>query len=60
MQITYTSEFKRNVRQLVKKYRKIRFYIEPVIEQLQSGFYSEKFFYSDFYSENSDSDFLFF
>ncbi|RKZ92446.1 MAG: type II toxin-antitoxin system RelE/ParE family toxin [Candidatus Parabeggiatoa sp. nov. 1] len=37
MQITYTSEFKRNVRHLAKKYRKIRSDIEPVIEQLQSG-----------------------
>ncbi len=34
MEIRYTSEFKRNIRQLAKKYRHIRSDIESVIEQL--------------------------
>lgn len=37
MEILYTSEFKRNLRHLAKKYRHIRSDIEPVIEKLQSG-----------------------
>jgi len=37
MEIIYTSEFKRNLRHLAKKYRNIRSDIEPVIEKLQSG-----------------------
>ena len=35
--IDYTSEFKRNLRQLSRRYRAIRQDIEPVIEQLKSG-----------------------
>ncbi|KHD08143.1 addiction module antitoxin [Candidatus Thiomargarita nelsonii] len=37
LEIIYTSELKRNLRQLAKKYRHIRSDIEPVIEKLQSG-----------------------
>jgi mRNA-degrading endonuclease RelE of RelBE toxin-antitoxin system len=37
MEIRYTSEFKRHIRQLAKKYRHIRSDIEPVIERLQAG-----------------------
>lgn len=37
IQIEFTSEFKRNLRSLAKKYRHIRSDIEPIIEQLQSG-----------------------
>ena len=33
----YTSEFKRNVRRLAKKYRRIRQDIQPIIEQLPEG-----------------------
>ena len=35
--VEYTSEFKRNVRQLAKKYRLIKSDVGPVIETLQSG-----------------------
>ena len=37
IQINYTSEFKRNLRQLQKKYQSIRDDIEPVIKTLQQG-----------------------
>jgi mRNA-degrading endonuclease RelE of RelBE toxin-antitoxin system len=37
VQIEYTSEFKRNLRALAKKYRRVRSDIQPVIEQLQKG-----------------------
>ena len=37
VQVSFTPEFKRNVRQLAKKYRYIRSDIQPVIEQLESG-----------------------
>jgi hypothetical protein len=35
--IDYTSEFKRNLRALAKKYRHIRSDIQPLINQLQTG-----------------------
>ena len=35
--ITYTGEFKRNLRQLLKKYVRIREDIEPIIQVLQQG-----------------------
>ncbi len=35
--ITYTDEFKRNLRQLLKKYVRIREDIEPIIQVLQQG-----------------------
>ena len=35
--VEYTSEFKRNLRALGKKYRHIRSDIQPFIEQIQSG-----------------------
>ena len=35
--IDYTSEFKRNLRALAKKYRHIRADIQPLINQLQTG-----------------------
>ena len=37
IQVSFTPEFKRNVRQLAKKYRHIKSDIQPVIEQLESG-----------------------
>ena len=37
MDVEYTSEFKRNLRALAKKYRHIRADVEPVIEQLLAG-----------------------
>jgi len=37
MEIRYTSEFKRNIQKLARKYRHIRSDIEPVIEKLQVG-----------------------
>ncbi len=36
-QIEFTPEFKRNLRALAKKYRKIRSDIQPVIDRLQEG-----------------------
>ncbi len=35
--VEFTSEFKRNVRQLAKKYRRIRSDVQPVIERLEKG-----------------------
>jgi mRNA-degrading endonuclease RelE of RelBE toxin-antitoxin system len=35
--VSYTGEFKRSLRQLIKKYVHIRNDIEPVIQQLQQG-----------------------
>ncbi len=35
--IRFTPEFKRNLRTLAKKYRRIRADVQPVIDQLQSG-----------------------
>jgi mRNA-degrading endonuclease RelE of RelBE toxin-antitoxin system len=37
MKILYSSELKRNLRRLVKKYRHIRSDIKPIIKQLQLG-----------------------
>lgn len=37
VQIEYTSEFKRNLRALAKKYRHIRCDVQPVIDRLQAG-----------------------
>jgi mRNA-degrading endonuclease RelE of RelBE toxin-antitoxin system len=36
-EIDYTNEFKRNLRQLSRRYRSIRQYIDPVIEALRAG-----------------------
>jgi mRNA-degrading endonuclease RelE of RelBE toxin-antitoxin system len=35
--VVYTPEFKRNLRQLAKKYRHIRKDIEPIIDQMAAG-----------------------
>ena len=37
IEIDYTREFKRNLRQLSRRYRRIRSDIEPVIEALKAG-----------------------
>jgi mRNA-degrading endonuclease RelE of RelBE toxin-antitoxin system len=37
LQVTFTPEFKRNLRQLAKKYRHIQSDLQPVIDQLVSG-----------------------
>jgi mRNA-degrading endonuclease RelE of RelBE toxin-antitoxin system len=37
MKIDYSNEFKRNLKQLIKKYPRIRQDIEPVIKNLQQG-----------------------
>ena len=37
LQVTFTPEFKRNLRQLAKKYRHIKSDLQPVIDQLTSG-----------------------
>ena len=37
VEVSFTREFKRNLRALAKKYRHIRSDIEPLIEALQSG-----------------------
>ncbi len=37
IQIAFTSEFKRNVRQLSKKYRHIKSDVQPIVEQLEHG-----------------------
>ena len=37
VEVRYTSEFKRNVRRLLKRYRQIRNDIQPVIDQLEQG-----------------------
>ncbi len=37
VEVAFTSDFKRNVRQLAKKYRRIKSDVQPVIERLQSG-----------------------
>jgi mRNA-degrading endonuclease RelE of RelBE toxin-antitoxin system len=37
LQVTFTPEFKRNLRQLGKKYRHIKSDLQPVIDQLASG-----------------------
>ena len=35
--VVYTPEFKRNLRQLAKKYRHIRQDMEPIIDQVAAG-----------------------
>jgi len=35
--ISFTLEFKRNLRVLARKYRSIRFDVQPLIDQLQAG-----------------------
>jgi len=35
--VKFTSDFKRNVRQLAKKYRRIKSDVQPVIERLENG-----------------------
>ncbi len=35
--IQFTDVFKRQVRDLAKRYRRIKFDIQPVLDQLQSG-----------------------
>ena len=37
LQVTFTSEFKRNLRQLSKKYRHIKSDLQPILDQLASG-----------------------
>ena len=37
LQITFTPEFKRNLRQLAKKYRRIKSDLQPILDQLASG-----------------------
>jgi mRNA-degrading endonuclease RelE of RelBE toxin-antitoxin system len=37
VQVTFTPEFKRNLRQLAKKYRHIRADLQPVLDQLTGG-----------------------
>jgi mRNA-degrading endonuclease RelE of RelBE toxin-antitoxin system len=36
-QVTFTPEFKRNLRQLAKKYRHIKSDLQPILDQLASG-----------------------
>ncbi len=35
--VQYTPEFKRNIRQLAKKYRRIRADVEPLLDALEQG-----------------------
>jgi mRNA-degrading endonuclease RelE of RelBE toxin-antitoxin system len=37
LQVTFTPEFKRNLRQLAKKYRHIKSDLEPILDQLAAG-----------------------
>jgi mRNA-degrading endonuclease RelE of RelBE toxin-antitoxin system len=37
IQVTFTPEFKRNLRQLAKKYRRIKSDLQPILDQLTSG-----------------------
>lgn len=37
IQVYFAEEFKRNLRALSKKYRRIRSDVEPIVEQLQAG-----------------------
>ena len=37
VQVTFTPEFKRNLRQLAKKYRHIKTNLQPVLDQLAEG-----------------------
>lgn len=36
-EVTFTPEFKRNIRRLAKKYRSIRSDVEPVVAELEAG-----------------------
>ena len=37
LQVTFTSEFKRNLRQLAKNYRHIKSDLQPILDELASG-----------------------
>ena len=37
LQVTFTPEFKRNLRQLAKRYRRIKTVLQPILDQLASG-----------------------
>ena len=37
IQVTFTPEFQRNLRQLAKKYRRIKTDVQPILDQLESG-----------------------
>ena len=37
LQVRFTPEFKRNLRQLAKKYRRIKLDLQPILDQLASG-----------------------
>ena len=37
VEVDYSNEFKRNLRQLSRRYRSIRQDLEPIVEQLRSG-----------------------
>ena len=37
VQVTFTPEFKRHLRQLAKKYRRIKADLQPILDQLASG-----------------------
>ena len=37
VQVTFTPEFKRNLRQLAKKYRHIKSDLQPILDQVASG-----------------------
>ena len=37
LHVTFTPEFKRNLRQLAKKYRRIKSDLQPILDQLISG-----------------------
>ncbi len=37
LQVTFTPEFKRNLRQLAKKYRHIKSDLQPILDQLATG-----------------------
>lgn len=37
LQVTFTPEFKRNLRQLAKKYRRIKSDLQPILDQLTGG-----------------------
>lgn len=37
VEVYFTSEFRRNIRRLSKKYRRLQADVQPVIDQLQSG-----------------------
>jgi mRNA-degrading endonuclease RelE of RelBE toxin-antitoxin system len=37
VQVEFTPEFKRNIRQLAKKYRHLQADVQPVIDELEAG-----------------------